>query len=173
MDRTANDVLDLPAEEALSWAIGETLVPSQCNWHGLAEVAAMRATAKERTDSARVAWAKVSLVAYTFLIRHTREVTGGSYELSALLLKVNMISAGITDPTWTPAGVMGWFRRSISMSLQEAERRAAETTLPAHALALLRRLRTKIAVLKQLSECHGQKLDPDLVGWVELLGRLP
>jgi hypothetical protein len=179
-------ILEMPAEQALAWVIGEPIVPRQFHWHGLAEGAAFRATTEDGPD--RATWAKVALAAYTFLIRYSGELTGNTFEQSAMMVKTNMIAYGIADPAWTVEGVIDWFRRAALMTIEQAEQRIAELDAEIKAapkdarsrspsihqkLFTLRKLRNKIYTLICLSKCKGVTLPADIQAWIELQPRLP
>ncbi len=181
-------ILEMPAEQALAWVIGEPIVPRQFHWHGLAEGAAFRATT-ENDNPERPTWAKVSLAAYTFLIRYSGELTGNTFEQSAMALKVSMIARGFVDPAWSVEGVIDWFRRATLMTIEQAEQRASELKaeldaptwskgqvpppLTMNKMAMLRKLRNKIYVLTCLAECKDVTLPDDIKAWIKLQPRLP
>lgn len=179
--RPESKVLAMSADQAFAWIIGETLVSKQIHWHAIAEGAAFRATAEDGPD--RPIWAKVSLVAYTFLIRYSGEVTGNTYEQSAMALKVSMIARGFVDLAWTPEGVIDWFRRAALMTHEQVEQRLVEldaaikadprSNVVHHKLFVLRKLKNKIYVLLRLAECKGVELPEDIKAWIELHPRLP
>jgi hypothetical protein len=151
-------------------------VPSDFNWHGFAEVAAMNARL-ESTMSDAEAWASISVRVYERLASEGKP--GASFELSAMNLRAWMIrryGASDENPIRDLAKLVAWFRTRIPMPLPDVERETAQLrALPVERwseqldlLRTLRALKNRINVFRTLED-----LPDEIRPWLDLWSLLP
>jgi hypothetical protein len=112
----------LAAQSWLERSMGSAAdLPSDFNWHGFAQGAALRARSVVLDEAEADSWAGVAVAVYAKLAAHP---DGFTFELSAMSLRAWMVSRfGSVDghPVRDWSRIMTWFLQGTVMSFEDAE----------------------------------------------------
>lgn len=164
---------------------GQSSLPDDFNWLGLAEAAALLA----RSGGARpdVEWARAATAIYEWLGRAAGG-EGFTYTLSSMNLRAYLISrlgAAAGHDLLDAGRVVEWFRGNLPTDSGKAEESLAVwkavtsgqlTELTAAHLENikgLRRVKNMLNVLSLLDEAGALPPDPDVRAWLSLKNNLP
>jgi hypothetical protein len=153
-----------------------TSIPSDFNWHGLAEGAATNARVTSAIDDAD-AWASVSLRVYARLAANAER--SASFELSAMNLRSWMIARygrSERDPARDLRKLVDWFQQNIPMPIAEVEIQVGQLrALPMaqwserlELVRTLRALKNRLNVFRNLDD-----VPDEIRPWLKLWPLLP
>lgn len=159
---------------------GSVTTPDDFTWLRLAEEASERATYPDAatSDQERLVWASIAVSAYDYLARTTEDLKWTtSVEISAMMLRANMIKklgAVPGHPLLDPSTVSHWFFDRLPFPRAEAARLAVDwLKRPVAEILLLRQIKNRLLVIKELMKDGYLTDDQELQRWVELRERLP
>lgn len=170
-------------------------VPEKFNWLGLAEVSTSKAQElsykSNESHSESLGWAEVATSVYKFLAENQPNVSEG-YLLSSMSLRAYMIlKFGVVSnhPVLDLKQIVTWFFDGLGITPQEA---LSKTTAWRNILAKnnpeegqeyfennledirqLRRIKTRLTVIKRLSESKQFSPNEELKLWISLFDKLP
>jgi len=170
-------ISSLDPEALLAWVkqrlSGEEPYESSFNWHGLAEVAAMRGAAA----GASPALSEAAIRIYSWLSSRSEPNAACSFQLSEMVLRARQIAAlGACegDSVRDPNVVLGWWRSNVGLSLSEAERKTQEwRNLPVSELASLRNIKNMLGVIGRITSVFNVEERNEIERWLLLRPSLP
>ena len=181
------DAIQVQAWLKTIWT-GKEHISNNFNWHGLAEVAASRAS-----DNLNLEWAKVAIYVYNFLAANQPNATGKeSFMSSAMTLRAYMISKlGATpgDEILDIEYLVNWFFNDLKISDKDAlikadawkkmlaskNKKDIQNKLDAELeeFRILRQIKSRLTLFKLLSESNKFTPDKEIADWLSIQDKLP
>jgi arsenate reductase-like glutaredoxin family protein len=144
-------------------------------WLTLAEIATQKMLLTEKRDA--ILWAKIASSVFRFLSSKPEAVSPNSLECSEMRVRLKLIERfGIdynieilrTEP------IEEWFLKRLNLDLEETLRLSSSwVNLSVEQIRNLRNLKSRIGVIKILSEMGLMSNNNDLRRWIELKNKLP
>lgn len=145
-------------------------------WLGIAENATFSAN-KETDRKSKLQWAEVALLTYKFLAEKVDRASRQSYETSAMMFRVKMISqlgANVENSVLNPRLVEEWFFKRLPFSKEKAVNKAADwPKRPIEEIRQLRFIKNRLNVIKQLRKEGYLRDNAELSEWVRISESLP
>lgn len=187
-----NSLMKKDAIQVQAWLksiwTGKEHISDNFNWHGLAEVAAFRAS-----DNLNLEWAKVAIYVYNFLAANQPNASGKeSFMSSAMTLRAYMISklcATPGDEVLDIEYLVHWFFNDLKISDKDAliqadawkkmlaskNKKDIQNKLDAELeeFRILRRIKNRLTLFKLLSESNKFSPDKEITAWLLIQDKLP
>jgi hypothetical protein len=177
MSNPPTEVLDLPPEDLLAWIQlrlgGEVPLDTDFNWHGLADVAAMRA----HEQDASPIWAEIAVRVYAWLAHQSEPRISKLFTLSEMHVRAHQVSslgACAGHAVREPQALVAWFHKNLPLSYTEASAKAAHwRQLPVSEIAQLRDIKSQLGVFEALLDQLNSSDRNELERWLKLRPHLP
>lgn len=189
---TANDVLNLPAEEAKQWInevwSGKRKVDNNFNWHGMAEVAGDYGTSEKKYVNGKpnLKWTEISVSIYEKLAMSGNSKDYRSFMPSAMQHRAWAITRHGErkgDYILDPDIIVRWFFNDLKLSYEEALKKSLEfrslksvdeiKNFDIELLRELKNIKIHLSPIKWLVENSNYKPSEELAKWLEIRTKLP
>ena len=193
------DLLDKSEDSILNFLEKKTIFSSDLsedwNWVALSELVSLKVTTNINSfnNALSLRWAQVGILIYDYLADKDNELKE-ILEFSSMRLRVQIISSiGHTESNQVLDAeyIFKWFRNSLKLSIYEVVAKSQEASLTFGLLnesvpgmeadmknklseiLELRRIKTRINLIKVLSESNKVKIPADIIEWLSLREKLP
>jgi hypothetical protein len=184
MQPSVNELLQQEPEQVQLWLervwSGREEVPPDFNWLLLAEGAAFNAVARPQLQSRPpdLQWGRVAAAVYDHLAgQSAQESARHSLQCSSMNLRAALIkSYGAVpgDPVLDADRLRRWFFANLTMSPEEAARKAASwRDCDLEDIRTMRRIKSRLAILEPLWERGLLERTDELDAWFALKDQLP